>query len=94
MKPEYSAGLGEAQRRVWDTTVDTAKIDELIEGGHFDPHKVAQALKERGLNPTADDLLVFETNPVQAAIKRDLSSVRALSAQQMAQAMQQFAGQQ
>lgn len=85
VKPEYTGKMNEAQRRTWETTVDKATIDKLVEGGHFDPSKVDALLKGRGLNPTADDLLVFETNPVQAALKRDLSSVRALSAQQMAQ---------
>jgi len=85
MKPEFSAGMTEAQRRTWETTVDKATINQMIDGGHIDPSKAEALLKSRGLNPTADDLLVFETNPVQAALRRELASVRALSSVQMSQ---------
>lgn len=84
LKHEHIGSVTEALRRTTGGRVDELKLGDLVESGKLDPSKVQDALKKMGIHLTADDLLVFEQNPVYAAIRRELSSVRALNASSMA----------
>lgn len=85
LKPELTASLKEAQRRVTQGSVDSIYIDDLIESATLDPSKVRAELDSRGIHLTSDDMLVFEQNPTVAAMQRELNHIKAINAQEFAQ---------
>lgn len=85
LRREWVGSLNEAQRREWLTNVDKATITRMLEETKaIDPSKIQGVLKDRGIHLSADDMLVFEPNPIYAALKRELHSVRALNNTDMA----------
>lgn len=81
---EYSAGLGSSQRRTLEGLVDDITVQHLIDSGHVDPVKLKEVLEKKGITATPDQLLAFETDPVKAALARELQSIRALNANDFA----------
>ena len=79
MRPEFSQGLDSSYRRMMEGPVDAVTVGNLADLGVFDPNKVKEAMKKYGVRMSADDMLLFEQDPIQAAFKRELRSVRALN---------------
>lgn len=78
MKPERSAALAESLHRSTYGTVDEITVSHLIDTGALDPSKVREELAARGVHLSTDDMLVFEENPIVAAVKRELNHVRSM----------------
>lgn len=77
------ASVKAALRRTNAKGVTELTLADMIHGGMIDPDKLAAILKEKGIPFSAADRLVFEQDPIVAALRRGLSSVRAVSAAEM-----------
>ena len=87
LRPEFSQRLGSSQRRTFEGGVDELTFANMVDSGAFDPAKVKEELGKRGMHLSADDLLVFEQDPIKAAAQRELRSIRARSAAELAKAV-------
>jgi len=77
------ASVKAALRRTNAKGVLELTLADMIHGGMIDPDKLAKILAEKGIPFSAADRLVFETDPIVAALRRQLSSARAVSAAEM-----------
>jgi hypothetical protein len=92
VKSEHAGMLGSAMRRTTFGNVDEITVEKLVQSGALDGNRVREYLKGKGINLAADDLLVFESDPVKAFIKRGLSSIRAMNAAEMAREVMESPG--
>lgn len=92
LKPEHSGLLGQSMRRTAQGSVSEVNLADLVSSGALDASKVQDYLKSKGLNLSADDLLVFETDPIKAFIKRGLASIRATNAAELAREVMESPG--
>jgi len=92
LRSEHSGFLGSAMHRTTKGNVDEISVDKLVQSGALDGWKVRDYLKSKGIHLSGDDLLVFESDPLKAFVRRGLSSIRATNAAEMVREVMEAPG--
>ena len=83
LRSEFNGKLSNALRRTHTGDVTEVTIADLVERGSLDVKKVKAELERRGVAMTGFDELVFEQNPLAAALRRELTSINVVTAAEM-----------
>lgn len=78
--PEKAAFVQSAMRRTSNKDVLQSTIEDFITSGFFDATKIKAEFERRGFKLSSTAMLAFEADPVVAGLKRELSSIRAVTA--------------